>query len=228
MRPYQRRLSEIVARLIPQFFAVASRTMLADDGWRFCEIGEMIERAIITANAVHSISRSFAQPERQEQSRDHTTEIELSAFLRLLGTRDAYRRIYQMRAEPIRVLEMLWQNADAPRSILFCLERCAGLLRASSPGDSVGSARTLSAIEDLVHKIKRIDWQNFVRPLGDDDSPAHAPGAEGALPAGALAPLLMELLNSTMEIHNVISDGFLSHQAHISRDVQTVLKGFNV
>ncbi len=84
---------------IPQFFAIAERTVLGDDGWRFCEAGELLERAIITSHAVLSISRSLVRPPL-------ATEIQLSAFLRLLGTRDAYRRVYQMRAEPGPVIEI--------------------------------------------------------------------------------------------------------------------------
>jgi uncharacterized alpha-E superfamily protein len=117
-----RRVSETVTRRIPQFFAIAGNTMLADDGWRFCEMGEMIERAIITANSVLSVSDALTREAR-------ATEIELSAFLRLLGTRDAYRRVFQMRAEPIPVLELLWQHSQAPRSVLRCLQRCLHLLR---------------------------------------------------------------------------------------------------
>jgi len=225
-----RRLSETATRLIPQFFATASRTMLADDGWRFCEVAEMLERAIITANSVLSISKSFEGIQPGEPSRQHAMEIELSAFLRLLGTRDAYRRVYQMRAEPIRVLEMLWQNSEAPRSILRCLQRCAALLRESSPSESAGLARTLAAIEDLVHRIKRVDWPNFVRRSIEEDAPrseAQEPPGNGH-PSGALAPLLTNLLSAIMDLHHVISDGFLSHQAHITGGVQTVLKGFNV
>src|SRR5205823_14035748 len=137
---------------IPQFFAIADNTMLADDGWRFCETGQMIERAIITANSVVSISKTFAQ----------ASEIELSAFLRLLGTRDAYRRVYQMRAEPLTVLEFLWQNGQAPRSVMRCLTRCASLLRESAAAETPGTRHTLEAIENLTHKILRVNWAQLL------------------------------------------------------------------
>ena len=88
-------------------------------------------------------------------------------------------------------------------------------------------ARTLAAIEELVHKIKRVDWPDFVRRSVEEDSPR--PEVAGEAPrAGALAPLLTTFLNAMMELHNTISDGFLSHQAYISNGVQTVLKGFNL
>ena len=198
--------------------------MLADDGWRFCEVGEMLERAIITANSVLSISKSFEGIGQTPGA--HAVEIELSAFLRLLGTRDAYRRIYQMRAEPIRVLEMLWQNSEAPRSVMRCLLKCTSLLRESSPAESAGLARTLAAIEELVHKIKRLDWQDFVLRTVEEDAPR--PEVDPAAPSGSLTPLLTNLLGAITDLHHVISDGFLSHQAYITGEVQTVLKGFSV
>jgi uncharacterized alpha-E superfamily protein len=108
------RLCAKVTQRVPQFFAIAARTVLGDDGWRFCEVGERFERAVITAYAVSSIGKTLADESA-------ASEIPLSAFLRLLGTRDAYRRVFQMRAAPAEVLEILWQHPEAPRSVARCL-----------------------------------------------------------------------------------------------------------
>jgi uncharacterized circularly permuted ATP-grasp superfamily protein/uncharacterized alpha-E superfamily protein len=209
-----RRLSESATQIIPQFFATASATMLADDGWRFCEIGQRVERAIITANAIHSTSEFFMRG----ADAHHATEIELSAFLRLLGTRDVYRRVYQVRAEPVAVLELLWQNPQAPRSILRCLQRCITLLRESLPTDTPETASTVSAMDGLIQHVKGIDWKLYVRPLGDDASTDGA-SASPAPQAQDLEPLLHGLLAATQEVHNLISDAFLSHQARIAESV---------
>ncbi|HEY3258565.1 MAG TPA: circularly permuted type 2 ATP-grasp protein, partial [Gemmatimonadaceae bacterium] len=66
-----RRLSDFATQLIPQFFAVCANTMLADDAWRFCEIGQMLERAVITANSVSAV-RDAWQPEG-DGGDNHTT-----------------------------------------------------------------------------------------------------------------------------------------------------------
>jgi hypothetical protein len=42
----------------------------------------------------------------------------------------------------------------------------------------------------------------------------------------ALAALLADLIRGTMDLHNVIADVFLNHQAHISTPLQPYLKGF--
>ncbi|HWB58970.1 MAG TPA: alpha-E domain-containing protein, partial [Chthoniobacteraceae bacterium] len=218
-----RKLSDAATRLIPQFFAVATGSMLADDGWRFCAIGQMLERGIITANSVVSISKSIVNEESKPDP-ESSSEIELSAFLRLLGTRDAYRRVYQMRAEPIQVLEILWQNSQAPRSVLRCLQRCARLLHEASPSDTLGTARAITAIEKLVQKIKRINWSLYLRALEDDETPGGetADVAKGSR-IGDLVPLLKELLDETMHVHHLVSDAFLSHQAQISQSIQPLL-----
>jgi uncharacterized alpha-E superfamily protein len=206
-----RRLSETVIESIPQFFAIAERTVLGDDGWRFCEAGELLERAIITSHAVLSISRSLIRPPL-------ATEIQLSAFLRLLGTRDAYRRVYQMRAEPAPVIELLFQHPEGPRSVLRCLTGCAELLRKSAAPDQAGATTTLNGIESLIHQIKRIDWNEQLRL-----SLEVAAGERKGRPLEGIEKLLAHLSERTLAIHHLISDGFLSHQAFIAESVQPML-----
>ncbi len=208
-----RRLSVSVVELIPQFFAIAERSVLGDDGWRFCETGELLERAIITSNAVGSISRSLVRPPL-------ATEIQLSAFLRLLGSRDAYRRVYQMRAEPAPVIEILFQNAESPRSVLRCLLGCADLLRRSAAPDQVGAMTALNGIEMLIHQVKRIDWHEQLRL-----SLEMAATLEKKRPLEGIEKLLTHLSASILGIHHLISDGFLSHQAFIAEAVQPMLLG---
>jgi uncharacterized alpha-E superfamily protein len=219
-----RRLSDAATQFIPQFFAIAGNTMLADDGWRFCEIGQSLERAIITANSVLSISKTLTA--RPGTDTIHASEIELSAFLRLLSCRDTYRRIYQMRAEPIPVLELLWQHPQVPRSVLRCLTRCGALLRESIAPELLERASAPAAIEQLIHQLKRIDWRAFVRAAQDEDQPKPDPLATAHIRADELEPLLHRLLNSTLEAHTLIADGFLNHQARIAQVAQPLLRGF--
>ena len=213
-----RRLSEVITQFVPQFFATAGESMLADDGWRFCEAGQVLERAVITSNAALSISDSL-------KWNPLATEIELSAFLRLLGTRDAYRRVYQMRAEPIPVLEILFQNEQAPRSVTRCLSECANLLRVSAPGNAPGPQEAIDALDLLLHKIRRINWAAYIRPSADEDTPSGNSDTPDDQ-SGDLAPLLADILTAALFIHDLISDGFFSHQALIARRSQPLLSGF--
>ena len=224
-----RKLSELTTLALPQFFGLAESTMMADDGWRFCRLGQQLERAVITANAPLACAKAFTGPADQPARLGHQTEIELSAFLRLLGTRDAYRRVYQMRAEPLPVLRLLFQNAEAPRSVLHSLTNCADLLRSTDPGElPVAMPRPLVAFEAFGDKLRRIDWASYfdhpepATEETDEDAPAPA----NSRPHGqALSALLGDLLRGTLDLHNVVADVFLNHQAHISTPTQPYLKG---
>jgi uncharacterized circularly permuted ATP-grasp superfamily protein/uncharacterized alpha-E superfamily protein len=214
------RLADFVTQLIPQFFGVCADTMLADDAWRFCLIGQHLERAIITANAIVAIQDSLTVS--AEPNADQALEIELSAFLRLMSCRDAYRRIYQMRAEPSAVLELLWQHGEVPRGVLHCLRRCSALLRESIDPDMNSSAPV--AIDDLIREIARIDWSLYVSRQIDDDLATYDLPAAPAFGAN-LKPLLQRLHDQTLDVHNHISDSFLNHQARISGASQPMLTG---
>lgn len=222
--PITRRLAEAATQLIPQFFAIAGNTMLADDGWRFCEIGQALERAIITTNSVLSISKTLSAQASAESA--HASEIELSAFLRLLGCRDAYRRIYQMRAEPIPVLELLWQHPEVPRSVLRCLTKCGILLSESLAPELREKASAPTAIEAFIMQLKRIDWRTFVGAAQDEDQPKLSTSSPSQTRTDELEPMLQGLLSSTLEIHTLIADSFLNHQARIAQVSQPMLRGF--
>jgi uncharacterized circularly permuted ATP-grasp superfamily protein/uncharacterized alpha-E superfamily protein len=199
-----RRLSDTAVAVIPQFFATAQLSMLADDGWRFSELGQFVERAVTTANATRSVAQSIVK----RLGSFHSIEIELSAFLRLLGSRDAYKRIYQTRAEPPQVLEFLWQNAEMPRSVTYSLRRCAELLQASLPNSSPTAQKAQSFLDELLRTIRRVDWYNFF--INENEISFRLLRHE------ELLALLDELLFETHGLHHVITDNFLSHQSIIS------------
>lgn len=216
-----RRQADHVTQLIPQFLAIATNTMLADDGWAFGQIGLFLERAVITANSLLSIAPAL----QAATSATHTSEIELSAFLRLLGCRDAYRRIYQMRAEPIPVLELLYQHPQVPRSVFRCLERCALLLRESVAPEQASAAGAPVALEAMLTTLPRLHWSSFLRPAADEDAPRPVRPVHPAGETAALDPLLRRLLGQVSDIHTHLADSFLNHQAHIGRLSQPMLPG---
>lgn len=208
-----RRLSDLAVRLVPQFFGMAETTILEDDGWRFCELGKWIERAGASANASVSISRPLTEQLNRPPGLDHATEIELSAFLRLLGTRDAYRRVFQSRAEPERVLEILWQHPCAPRSVTRCLNACRRLLEEFDLAHISSLERTLREVEALNHRLARINWRHH--------SVQSLPGRKiGAPRHEGLKGVLEDLMEACWRLHHIITDSFLTHQALIPRPSQ--------
>jgi uncharacterized alpha-E superfamily protein len=185
--------------MIPRFFGTAKCTMLADDGWSFCEIGQLLERAAITANAVISIAGPLLQTSRASL-RPHAVEIRLSAFLRLLNSRDIYRRVYQMRIEPLPLLELLWTNPVAPRSVVRCLQGCAARIREGETVLSPATDKALSTIERLIESIQASDWEALLSRKKSGASKS------------ALQLHSDHLLQSLLGLHTVICDSFLNHQ----------------
>jgi uncharacterized alpha-E superfamily protein len=185
--------------MIPRFFGTAKCTMLADDGWSFCEIGQLLERAAITANAVTSIAGPLLQTSRASL-RPHAVEIRLSAFLRLLNSRDIYRRVYQMRIEPLPLLELLWTNPVAPRSVVRCLQGCASRIRDGENVLSPATDKALSTIERLIESIQTSDWEALL-------SSKKSGASKSTLQLHSDC-----LLQSLLGLHTVICDSFLNHQ----------------
>lgn len=202
-----RKLCDFARALISQFFGTAECTMVADGGWKFCEIGQLIERAAITANALTSISGPLLQPPDSNKG-EHAEEIRLSAFLRLLNSRDVYRRVYQMRIEPAPLLELLWKNPVAPRSVSRCLRGCATRIAESEDLRSPATGRSVAALEALISAIHATDWDNLLR------TPGHTPRKS------PLQTQSDELLVRVLGIHDLISDGFLNHQIHMRHETQ--------
>ncbi len=204
-----RELCRFARQAIPQFFGTSKVTMLADDGWSFCEIGQLLERAAITANATTSLAASLVDP-KGDRTGAHAREIRLSAFLRMLGSRDIYRRVYQMRIEPLPMLELLWKNPVAPRSILRCLAGCASRIRESESSLSPATGRALAEIESLLQSIRATDWQFLL----------------DARPSGSAKPKIQthseDLLARLLALHTTIGDSFLNHQVLIHDETESL------
>ena len=205
-----RRYCEYVVKAVPEFFGTAQATMIADGGWAFCEIGQLLERAIITANAVCSIMRPMP---RRNAPPEHEEEIRLSAFLRLLNSRDVYRRVYQLRIEATPMLDLLWKNPVAPRSVARCLGACCDRLRGTREQTSPAIMRTVAGIEQLLRDIRLTDWGKLLE---------QEEGVASTKP-GPLREHGFSLLDAALKIHYLIADGFLNHQIHMGADTQPTL-----
>jgi len=204
-----RKLCDYARALIPQFFGTAECTMLADGGWKFCQVGQLIERAAITANATAMISGPLLQPE-DASTGEHGMEIRLSSFLRLLNSRDVYRRVYQMRIEPAPLLDLLWKNPVTPRSVSRCLRECATRIAESEDTASPATDRAVAAIRALVQTIQSTDWVELM-------------GTPGNNPKKSPLQVQSEALHRrVMGIHDLIADGFLNHQIHMRHETPTL------
>ncbi|HEY5791959.1 MAG TPA: circularly permuted type 2 ATP-grasp protein [Chthoniobacterales bacterium] len=213
-----RRMCDAATHLIPQFFGTAEFTMVADGGWNFCLIGQMVERATVTANAANSMANALLSATGQNARSDHAIEIQLSAFLRLLSCRDAYHRVFQSRIELAPVLELLWEGEAVPRSVQRCLDRVSTLLQESQPPGSRAIQRTLTEIHSLNSIIRHTSWEKLV------EETFGAPAQTAGTKAGLIRHIT-KLADHVYGIHHYIADGFLNHQIHMHEENQPPLHG---
>lgn len=196
----------------------SARTMLQDAGWHFLEIGKQIERATLTANKLQHVLTGAAA--LADQADDSTPLVfrdnpELSSLLRMLGSQDAYRRLYRRRSQPLFVAQMLLQQPHAPRSILHNLHQIRQSLAAI---DQQSRARSISevrvAVDEQIEALTNLSLDQFF----DGNSAVDECDAN-------LADVLAKVVDNFAELHQGMDDHYFSHQARFDTpDGQTELR----
>ncbi len=200
---------------INAIIGLAERTMVQDAGWHFLHIGMHLERATMTCSALRHVlgaldtaATAAKEPVGPAEARTpYRDNPELSALLRMLGSQDAYRRLYQMRSQPRRVAELFLQQPDAPRSIFHNLHQIKTSLR--SIRQDLGEAcegPMVATVAELLQFIAKVRLEgHFTDEL-----------ATGAAATGKLSDILATLLDRLYRLHPVLSDHYFSHQALIA------------
>ena len=185
--------------------ASTARTMLQDAGWHFLEIGKQIERATLTADTLlHVLTGAATASIVRARSGSSTfrDNPELSALLRMLGSQDAYRRLYHRRSQPLLVAQLLIQQTNAPRSILHNLREISQNLQGIHES-ARGSHSTLLQNE-LHHRITKITTLNLAPFFTEHPAGPKENGLEGVLD---------EIVESIGTLHQLFEDHYFSHQA---------------
>jgi uncharacterized alpha-E superfamily protein len=191
-----------VLEQVPAFHAIADHTMLHDASWHFLRLGVLLERAIMTCSALRHVLGAHEKPATRQG--DHfRNNPELSALLRMLGSQDAYRRLYQTRSQPRYVAEFFLQQADAPHSLFHLVHEIKRSLIAirqeNDPADAPGAA------ESAAHELGL--WLLAIKPS------RHFAGESGLPPLGER---LNELLDRLYSLYPLFNDHYFSHQARLA------------
>ncbi|MCU0793059.1 MAG: circularly permuted type 2 ATP-grasp protein [Opitutaceae bacterium] len=192
----------IVLEQVPAFHATADHTMLHDAAWHFLRLGVLLERAIITCSALRHVLGAHARPDaaRPEHYRDNP---ELSALLRMLGSQDAYRRLYQSRSQPRYVAEFFLQQPNAPHGLFHLVHEIKNSLLAirqeHDPSASAGVPEQ-SAHQLLLFLLELKPARHFA---GDPSMPP-------------FEKLLSEFLERLYALYPVFNDHHFSHQARLA------------
>lgn len=184
--------------------------MLQDAGWHFLEIGKQIERATLTADTLlHVLMGAATVTATRSRSDSYTFRYnpELSALLRMLGSQDAYRRLYRRRSQPLLVAQLLIQQTRAPRSILHNLREIAQNLQGIH--ESEKSSHSIALQSELLNRIKYLTTLNLAPFFEQDSSIGNKNGLESVLD---------EIVESLGTLHQLFEDHYFSHQARFDDD----------
>lgn len=192
----------IVLDHVPSFHATAEHTMLHDAAWHFLRLGSLLERAIMTCSALRHVLAAHAKPEatRPGHFRDNP---ELSALLRMLGSQDAYRRLYQSRSQPRYVAAFFLQQPDAPHGLFHLvheIKRSLLAIRQENDPAAASGAPEEAANELLLFLL---EFKPALHFTGGTDQPP-------------LDKLLSDLLERLYGLYPIFNDHHFSHQARLA------------
>ncbi|MDX2259815.1 MAG: alpha-E domain-containing protein [Hyphomicrobiaceae bacterium] len=111
---------------------IATSTLYRDEGWRFYELGAMIERADQTSRLLDVKFAQLATMSGASEERDLTDTSHWALVLRSAAAYQAFHRHEACRIEPNRIAAFLTINASHPRAAAYCvleMERVVNELR---------------------------------------------------------------------------------------------------
>jgi uncharacterized alpha-E superfamily protein len=119
------------------FEGLTNATMSHDEGWHFCRMGRLLERADKTSRMV-DVKYFLLLPSVADVGTPFD-DIQWAAVLRSTSALEMYRRRYQD-LSPERIVEFLLLDREFPRSLHYCLIKADESLHAVS-GTPIGSFR---------------------------------------------------------------------------------------
>ena len=135
-----------LAREMNLFAGVVDTTLYRDDGWRFLQLGRLVERAQFT------IALLLAHIDGVRAC-EETTDHQWSGLLRVCLAFDTYKRRYGTEIRPARVLDLVVDDHRLPRSLCRCVDAVSETLGAIAlgPGPSGAARRQAGDLASAVH-----------------------------------------------------------------------------
>jgi uncharacterized alpha-E superfamily protein len=108
---------------------IINATMVHDEGWRFVQAGQFLERADKTTRILDVRHQSLPERGLPPATINPTEALEWSAVLRSCSAWDAYKTICGADVHPRLVAEFLLLDDNFPRSLRFCVSQLNRALR---------------------------------------------------------------------------------------------------
>jgi len=142
------------------FHGLADDTMIHGPAWRFLRIGKFLERASMICRIL-DIKRKVLALAPDDEGRPIDVH-QWQALLRSLSGYEPYRRAYDARIMPSRVLEFVLQRADFPRSLGHAVQQVAKELRGLN-SDRAAQIELHQAVEVFVEQLRMLDAHELLR-----------------------------------------------------------------
>ena len=132
---------------INTFSGVAAATMYRDDGWRFMQLGHLIERAqLSTALLLAQIDGGT------------TLDDDWTSLLRICNALEAYNRRHGVEVHSERVLDLLVADPMLPNSLRRSLDAAVSELAELSSGPDADSTAAVRRLADRLSAFVHYEW----------------------------------------------------------------------
>ena len=157
---------DVLARVLEGMLALSglmSESLVRDVGWRFCEIGRRVERAL----HVNALLSSALGNQRSAA----TDSLVLESVLIAAESIITYRRRYTTRAGSSTVLDLLLADRENPRAIAYQLDRIGESLE-RIPADAERIAGARETLANLRDRVRTTDTLALAAPDADGNRSA--------------------------------------------------------
>jgi len=184
--------------------------MLHNDAWHFWQLGVYAERSLMT---IQTLKQSVAPEVGGESIIGPVSSTNLDLLLQMLAGQYAYRSLYHARPVAARVARLLLQDAEFPRSALFCLQGMKRALNATL-GDrpAKGADAPLKHCSRVITELNFIDMATYFPPAGENASLTMEEDDLSDSPTPDFPKKLTELTGLLLDFNVLISDHYLDHQ----------------
>jgi len=136
------------------FHGLADDTMIHGSAWLFLRIGKFLERSSMICRILEIKRKVLAlAPEHEGRPID---VHQWQALLRSLSGYEPYRRAYDARIVPARVMEFVLQRTDFPRSLAHATDQILVSLR-SLPSENAAQLELAEQAELFLEQLRLLD-----------------------------------------------------------------------
>jgi uncharacterized alpha-E superfamily protein len=211
-------LHDELIETLDELSGASDKHMLHNDARHFWNLGRHLERGVFTIQTMRQVF--LKRSHEMGAGMTVQDDINLDALLRMLAGQYAYRSSYRSRPVAAHVAKLLLQDADFPRSLLFCLKsQQYALQRMFGDRPPPLAEMPLRQISHLSSEFSFADIGQYFLPIEEPEARllASVPPAANSPPRRSRMRAFSDMLQASYDrisaFHGLVTDHFFSHQA---------------